>query len=174
MPRDADDAPCPEVCFGLWITEDHTRALRVDRAPDGAVRVSVWRRRDLAAHLVDRPATWHPPVASAARSADAKSRVGFLQVEVGDPGLGTTYDLMVACPAAHDSGFAWGPLTDGVARDAVRIFPQGGASYYEAVLGAWDDVVEDLRAADAWMQPLSTWRPASDDDARREPAPVTA
>ena len=45
-----------------------------------------------AAHPVDRPATWHPPVASAARSADAKARVGFLQVEVGDPLLGIGSD----------------------------------------------------------------------------------
>lgn len=140
--------------------------MRISAAPEGGLRVSVWRRSDLAPHLVDRPASWHPPVAAAASSPNAKERIGYLQVEVGDPGLGTTYDLMVACrnadPAAS-GGFAWGAVPEGAARESVRMFPQGGASYFEAVLGYHDDFVEDLRAQDAWMQPLSTWRPADPD-----------
>lgn len=126
--------------------------MRISAAPEGGLRVSVWRRSDLAPHLVDRPASWHPPKAAAASSPNAKERIGYLQVEIGDPGLGTTYDLMVACrnadPAAS-GGFAWGAVPEGAARESVRMFPQ--------------DFVEDLRAQDAWMQPLSTWRPADPD-----------
>ena len=126
------------------------------------------------AHLVDRPARWHPPSPAAAGSADARLRLGFLQAEVGTPGLGSTYDLMVATrnhdPAAF-AGFDWRPVAAGARRDDVRLFPQGGASYIEAVLGYWDDSVEAIRDADRWMQPLSTWRPASGDEAAREITP---
>ena len=166
--RDVPNDPPPEVCTGLWITEDGTRAMRIDRGPDGTARVSVWgRTKPPVAHLVDRPAGWHAPLDSAAGSRHARERLGYLQVEVGDPGLGSTYDLMLATrntdPAAN-GGFDWGPVASDTERCDVRLFPEGGASYWEAVLGYYDDVVEAIRDADGWMQPLSTWRPAAPDE----------
>ena len=154
----------PAVCLGLWLSEDGTRAMRITATPD-PVQVSVWRCADLAAlHLDQRPAKWNAPKPEAASSASARDRLGYLQVEVGEPGLGSTYDLMVAtrntAPSAF-GGFDWRPITADTPRDEVRLFPEGGASYYEAVLGYYDDVVEAIREADAWMQPLSTWCPAA-------------
>lgn len=158
-------SPTPEALFGLWVTEDQTRAMRITRDGEGVTRVTVWRLRDQHAHLSDRPAKWHAPIASAATSSNAKERLGYLQAEVGDPGLGSTYDLMPATrntdPAAF-GGFDWKPIPEDVSREDVRLFPQGGASYMEAVLGYWDDVVEEIRDGDRWMQPLSTWLPARD------------
>ena len=153
----------PAVCLGLWLSEDGTRAMRITATPDG-VRVSVWRCADRAAlHLDQRPAKWHPPKPDAATSAHARDRVGYLQVEVGHPGLGSTYDLMVTTRNLDPStfgGFDWRPIMADTPRAEVRLFPEGGASYYEAVLGYYDDVVEAIRDADDWMQPLSTWLPA--------------
>jgi hypothetical protein len=153
----------PDVCFGLWLSEDGTRALQIAREGD-AVIVTVWRRADGLQHLALRPATWHAPDPSASASPDAKRRLGYLQVEVDTPGLGSTYDLMLACRNADPSqygGFDWRPAPPEFPREHARLFPQGGASYYEAVLGAWDDFVEPIRSADRWMEPLSTWRPAT-------------
>jgi len=170
LPNDRD---VPGLCAGLWITEDGTRAMRVSRAGE-SFEVSVWRRAGRALHLARRPAKWHPPLPGAAASANAKERLGYLQVEVDAPGLGSTYDLMVATrnrDGAAFGGFDWRPVPPETPRDAVRLFPQGGASYYEAVLGYHDEVVETIRAGDRWMQPLSTWRPATDEEEAREPAP---
>lgn len=154
----------PSVCLGLWLSEDGTRAMRITATAD-AVEVSVWRRGDPAAlHLDRRPAEWRPPKPEAASSRYARERLGYLQVEVDEPGLGSTYDLMVATHNADPStfgGFKWRPIAADTSRDEVRIFPEGGASYYEAVLGYHDDFVEAIRDADAWMQPLSTWCPAA-------------
>lgn len=155
----------PAACLGLWLSEDGTRAMRITATPD-AVQVSVWRCADLAAlHLDQRPAKWHPPRSDVATSANARDRLGCLQVEVGEPGLGSTYDLMIATrnmdPSAF-GGFDWRPIRADTSRDDVRLFPEGGASYYEAVLGYYDDVVEAIRDADSWMQPLSTWCPAAE------------
>lgn len=154
----------PSVCFGFWLSEDGTRAMWITATGD-AVEVSVWRRGDPAPLYLDRrPARWRPPKPDAASSSYARDRLGYLQVEVGEPGLGSTYDLMVATrnedPSAF-GGFHWRPITADTSREEVRIFPEGGASYYEAVLGYYDDFVEAIRDADSWMQPLSTWCPAS-------------
>lgn len=161
--RGVSTVAVPSVCLGLWLSEDGTRAMRITATAD-AVEVSVWPCGDPAAlHLDRRPAQWRPPKPDATSSRHARDRLGYLQVEVGEPGLGSTYDLMVAThnddPSAF-GGFHWRPIAADTTRDAVRLFPEGGASYYEAVLGYYDDVVEAIRDADAWMQPLSTWFPA--------------
>lgn len=156
----------PEVCFGLWVTEDGTREMRISRGTDGLARVSVWARDPHREHIADRPARWHPPVVSAASSQSARERIGYLDAELGDPGLGSTYSLMLATANEDPSacgGFVWGAVTGDTPRHAVRMFPEGGASYYEAVLGYWDDFVEAIREGDRWMQPLSTWLPVEDD-----------
>jgi hypothetical protein len=37
-----------------------------------------------------------------------------------------------------------------------------GASFYEAVMGPWDDFVEELNAADAWAMPATSYRRPTD------------
>lgn len=158
------DAALPIVCAGAWASEDGALSMHILVGPDG-VRVTVSRRGEPAVvHLDRRPATWHPPRPEAATSANARHRLGYLQVEVGQPGLGSTYDLMVGThneDATTFGGYTWRPVAHDTPRDRVRLFPEGGASYWEAVLGYYDDFVESIREADAWMRPLSTWCPAS-------------
>ena len=147
---------------GHWLCEDATRAMLIMVADPGVVEVTVWRRVDQHMHLERCPARWHPPKPDASASRNARQRIGYLQVEVGTPSLGTTYDLMPAMRNGDPStfgGFEWIPLAPDTARADVRLFPEGGASYYEAVLGYYDDTVEAEREADEWMQPLSTWLP---------------
>lgn len=130
------------------------------------LQTGMWTCQPHRVHIDALPARWRPPVASAAASSWARDRVGYLEVELGAPGLGSTYALMVATrnvdPGAG-GGFEWGAITSETPRADVRIFPEGGASYYEAILGYWDDFVEAIRDADSWMQPLSTWLPVEDD-----------
>ncbi len=156
----------PAVCFGLWVTEDGTRMMRIGRGPDGLARVSVWSCDPFREHAGERPARWRPPVPSAGSSRSARDRIGYLEAELGEPGLGSTYVLMLATRNADPSacgGFEWGAVTGDTQRAEVRIFPEGGPSYYEAVLGYWDDFVEAIRDGDRWMEPLSTWIPVQDD-----------
>lgn len=156
----------PRVCFGAWRSEDGSRAMHIVATTDDdgreAIAVSVWRVADGGALMTRRPGKWRAPRVGAEASAYARERLGFVQVEVGLPGLGTTYDLMVARANPEPGtrgGYQWIRLAPETARADVRLFPEAGASYYEAVLGYWDDYVETLRDADAWMQPLSTWLP---------------
>lgn len=134
-------------------------------ARDGeAWRVSVSRRRGQKLLVAGRPAKWIPPKDGAEHSAVARDRLGYLQIELGEPGLGSTYDLMVAVKGAAGGKFDWVRAPTAVPRAQLRLFPEGGASFYEAVLGAWDDFVEAIRDGDRWMHPLSTWLPAEGED----------
>lgn len=158
--------PPPAVCFGLWVTADGTRAMRIGGGADGLARVSVWACHPYRELAGDRPARWHPPVAGAKSSRDARQRIGYLEAELGDPGLGSTYSLMLATRNEDPStcgGLEWGAVTDDTRRAEVRLFPEAGPSYYEAVLGYWDDFVEAIRDGDRWIEPLSTWLPVEDD-----------
>lgn len=133
--------------------------MRIARVAD-ARRVSVWARLRGTRFLTDAPAVWHAPKPGAEDSDRARDRLGLLQVETGAPGLGSTYDLMLATARTGSGKYDWVRVSEGTPRAALRLFPEGGASYWEAVLGPWDDVVETIRDADGWMQPLATWRPA--------------
>jgi hypothetical protein len=139
--------------------------MRIERGPDGGVRVSVWRIDTGKMHANNRPAEWHAPVEVSRNSDCARACMGYLQVELGDTGIGSTYDLMLARRNDDDAGAKdeWVAVTSDTPRAETRIFPQGGASYYEAVLGKWDDFVEDIRDNDRWMEPLSTWFPLPDE-----------
>ena len=154
----------PAVCFGLWVTEDGTRAMRIAHGADGLASVTVWACNPHRPYASDCAAKWHPPVASARSSRSARERVGYLEADLGlgELGLGSTYVLMVAARNADPSacgGFDWGAVTDDTPRAEVRIFPERSAGYYEAMSGYWDDAAEALRDEDSWMQPLSTWLP---------------
>ena len=91
------DAPlpdCPAALLGFWVAEDASKSLRVAREGEGELRVSVWRGLGPEAHIEARPTRWHPPSLAHAESANARRRLGYLQVELGAPGLGTTYDRL--------------------------------------------------------------------------------
>jgi hypothetical protein len=142
--------------------------MLIERGSDGGVRVSVWSIDTGKMHAKERPGEWRAPVDALPNGHDSHSarvRIGYLQVELGDTGIGSTYDLMLAKRNDDDAGahYEWGAVTSDTPRAKTRIFPQGSASYYEAVLGKWDDFVEDIRDDDRWMEPLSTWFPFPDE-----------
>ena len=159
------DAPLPDypaALLGFWVAEDASKSLRVAREGEGELRVSVWRGLGPEAHIEARPTRWHPPSLAHAESANARRRLGYLQVELGAPGLGTTYDLLVGWPSPAETGYQWIAAPPDAERADLRLFPEGGASFHEAVLGVWDDFVEDEREREqGWLEPLSTYRPAT-------------
>ena len=160
-----------EHVLGCWVAEDATKSLEIRAGEGGALRVTVWEGLGGAPLAEDRPATLHPPEPGREADGYARARLGYLQVELGDPGLGSTYDLMVGYPSDDPSatgGFAWGRLPSGGDPSRLRLFPEMGASFYEAVLGAWDDFVEEARQAEGhWIEPLSSYRPATADERAR-------
>lgn len=155
----------------LWVAEDGSKSMQVRRGKGGKIKVAVWRGFREQLLVNELPARWKDADPAAAKSSYALSRIGYLQVELGMENLGTTYDLMFAAPSSDleaSGGFLWRAVEATDAIEIVRIFPQGGASYYEAVLGAWDDFVEDMRDAEqSWITPLSTYRPATEEETSR-------
>ena len=152
-----------ELCT-LWVAEDETKSLRIARVEE-ALRVTVWKGLGPDTHIVELPAKWHPPDPERASDSYAKARLGFVQVELGDVGMGTTYDLMLGWenpdPNTH-AGYQWIAAPPDAKVDDLRLFPQGGASFYEAVIGAYDDYVEEMNEAEqGWIEPLSTYRIAT-------------
>ena len=136
--------------------------MRIGRGADGLARVTVWACNPYRPHASDRPAKWHPLVASARSIRSARERVGYLEAELGLAGLGSTYVLMVATRNADPSacrGFDWGAVTGDTPQAEVRIFPARSAGYYEAMIGCWDAAAAALRDSDSWAEPLSTWLP---------------
>lgn len=149
-----------ELCT-LWVAEDETKSLRIVRNGD-ALSVTVWKGLGPETHVVDRPAKWHPPDPERATDSYARARLGYVQVELGDVGQGTTYDLMLGWPNESASGYQWIAAPADAALDDLRLFPEGGASFYEAVLGVWDETVEEMNEAErGWIEPLSTYRVAT-------------
>lgn len=164
MPKDDD---FPDDLLGFWVCEDGTKSLHIARGrqSDGErLWVDVWKGLGEEQHL-ERAITSWVPRRKGAEGGPGRARLGYLNVELGEPGLGTTYALMLAYPNEDKStwgGYDWRAFpADGDPKRA-RLFPEGGASFYEAVLGAWDDFVEDLRDNEQdWIEPLSTYRPAT-------------
>lgn len=162
--------------LGLWIAEDATKTLLVSRDATGETRVTVWRGLGEEVLASERPACFRAPAVGAERSASALARLGVLSVELGEVGAGTTYDLMFAAERGPNdpADFAWRAVRATDVRDRVRVFPQGGASFLEAVLGAWDEAVEAEREREqAWLEPLSTYRPATTDEAAEHARRIT-
>lgn len=151
----------------LWVAEDRSKSVRIDRSGDGNLCVTLWRGLAESVLAENLPAEWHPREPDAAMSMSARRRLDYLCVELGQPGVGATYDLMFATenndPAAF-GGFRWRPVDTAADIQGVRLFPELGASFYEAVLGFWDDFIEAQRQADSWVEPLSTYRPATEEE----------
>ena len=152
-----------ELC-ALWIAEDESKSLRI-AAVEEELRVTVWKGLGPETHIVDRPAHWKPPDPKRAADSFGRARLGFVQVELGDPGQGTTYDLMLGWPNSDPDafgGYQWIAAPPDAKLDDLRLFPEGGASFYEAVLGIWDEYVEEMNEAErGWIEPLSTYRIAT-------------
>jgi hypothetical protein len=153
----------------LWVAVDGTGWLRI--AHDGAqLRVTVARSGVMQAS--QRPTTWHPRTPGEEASESALKRLDWLSAELGAPNLGPTYRLYVAAEntdTGRYGGKQWRPVLPDDPIEGIRLFPEPGASFYEAVLGAWDDYVEDINAGIAWVYPLSTWRPATPSESAEAP-----
>lgn len=158
-----DAAGRPDDLIGpLWVAEDRGKSFQAARGAAGDVTLTLWRGFGPEPLLACRPVSWSPRRREG--SEIARERLDVLQAEIGAPGLGPTYDLLIA--RANDDerrhgGFQW------VGRDAatpladLRAFPELGASFYEAVLGAFDDAIEREREDTAWAMPYSTFCPAN-------------
>lgn len=122
----------------LELTADHQGSLRASFRRSDAVALAL---------ALDRPTSFEPRTASA--------RLDRLIVELEEPGRGPTYDLMIAAPAPQPiapGGFLWVPVDVEHPPEALRLFGQRGASLYEAVLGPWDDAIEQERERLAWAE----------------------
>jgi hypothetical protein len=149
-----------DLC-GQWVSLDGSRALRVSRTQHGIwVTVTAGLGAVTLAH--QRPATWHPREAGAEASLNALRRLDRLSMELDEPGRGPTYELMFARenPAPETfGGLQWIPLDAATPRSQVRVFSEWGASFNEAVMGPWDDFVEEETARFNWVSPLVNYRP---------------
>lgn len=159
-PPDASFLP---ACLGLWIAEDRSKALDVRLNDRNLLVVDIGRglgRRDIGRMLVTN---WHAKKPGHEASRVPGWRLDRLVVEAGRPGLDRTYELLVARPNRDPSaygGLPWvcaGPSTP---REDIRLFPQTGASFLDAVSYQEDE------GFIPWAEPLSTYRPATEAEAR--------
>ncbi len=161
MTTDAPTTRFARLLDTLWVDEGGLRSLWIEGGTDGP-RVSVWRGLGSARLLTRCPGRWHPHREPG--SAVARRRLDVLQVEAGDVGLGSTYDLMLARenrdPAAFD-GMRYVTADDETPLDDLRLFPEVGGSFYDAVLGADDPFAEDERDTLGWAQPYRTYHIAT-------------
>lgn len=132
--------------LGLWMAEDGSKMLSLWQDSAG-IWLNVFAGLGPRSHVSGRPVTI---------VAEAK-----LRAELGEPGMGTTYELS-AVVAGEDG--RWRPATPQDSAAAVRLLGAHGASFYEAVLGAWDDFVEDINAGDAWAMPDTIYRRPTDEE----------
>ncbi len=158
-----------ESYLSLWVAVDGTGWLRIARDSE-VIRTTVWRAGAVQADR--RLTTWQARTPGMEASESTSKRLDCLSAELGEPNLGPTYRLYVAAENTDPTqygGKQWRPVLPEDAASGVRLFPEYGASYYEALLGKWDDFVEDINAGEEWVYPLSTWRPASAEEAAEAP-----
>lgn len=143
----------PRVLLGVWASEDGTKTLAISGVEEAQVVV----RGPDEAVLFTKKATWTQPKDGAEQSPSARERLGYLRLETGDEGLGNTYDLM---PGRETSGgkLKWVRLRPDTKRENVRLFPEVGASFYEAV-GVDDFAEEQTETETWWVGELSTYLP---------------
>ena len=140
MPKTNEDETREEPLLGLWFAEDRSKTLVVWAEGDG-LKVNVFRGLGPQTHATGRPAKRQPD--------------GSALTELGEPGMGTTYTLRLVARDAAGHLRAATPDDDA---DSVRVLGEHGASFYEAVMGPWDDFVEALNDADAWAMPSTLYR----------------
>jgi len=148
----AFSAARPGCYAGIWHGADGRLIFEIQ---EGApMRVSA-RSSGGRVLLPEKPARYRP--ASDPKSDLPGQRLDVLEVELGTPGAGTTLRLMFAVENKDPARFGdrlWIHVPDGAPASSVRIHLEQGASYLEAVVGAWDDAVEDERAREgSWLRP---------------------
>jgi hypothetical protein len=153
-----------EDLLGAWTCTEGRLSLVIERRTPDAIVVTVWLGLGERVLVAARPARYRPRDPDAGSSSSASARLDRLEVELGDVNLGPTYTLLIA--GSNDDPSAWGgfaarPLLPKDAPEDVSLFPEAGASYYEAVLGYYDDVAEAEREAYSWRYPLGQYRRAS-------------
>jgi|GEM_PF-2622519 len=90
----------------------------------------------------------------------AQRRLDVLEVELGSPGHGTTLRLMFAVKNtdARPGQSMWLHVPEGAPTSAIVMHLEPGPSFLEAVLGKWDDAVEELEAQEGgWLRPYCTY-----------------
>ena len=158
----------------LWISEDKRLSIRIgvsqeeaERFPFRATISELETGRVLGRDL---PAEWVWRDQSAGSSTHARKRLDHLSIELGTPSLGQTYILYFARDSTDsdsDSGFQWVPLEEGTPLEMVRIVPDLGPSFNEAVLSVYDEVVEEEYEDSAWVRPYRNFRAASKEEIQR-------
>lgn len=149
----------PRILLGTWVSEDASKTLTVSIEGDEA-HVVVQTSDERV--VFEKKASWTPPKEGAEQSPSARERLGYLRLETGDEGLGNTYDLMPGRETSEGK-LKWVRLEPETKRASVRLFPEVGASYFEAVLGAYDDFVEEQTETETWwVGELSTYQPIPD------------
>lgn len=153
-----------EDLLGAWTCTEGRLSLVIARPKPDAITVTVWLGLGERVLADARPARYRPRDPAAGSSPNASARLDRLEVELGDVNLGPTYTLLIAGP--NDDPSAWGgfaarPLLPTDAPEDVSLFPEAGASYYEAVLGYYDDVAEAEREVHSWRHPLGCYRRAT-------------
>jgi hypothetical protein len=148
--------PMPSRYEGRWIGADGR--IIFDIVGGSPPRVSATDGKGFK-YLDATPARFAP--ASDVNSRIAHHRLDTLHAELGEPGLGSTLRLMF-CVANDDiskfGGLQWVHVPESADASEIRMHPEQGASYYEAVLGPWDDFVENLQAAEGdWLRPYNIY-----------------
>lgn len=146
----------PRVLLGVWASEDGTKTLTITPVGEHA---HVVVRTPAGEILFEKEATWTPAKDGADQSPSARDRLGYVRLETGDKGLGNTYDLMPGRNTTEGK-LQWIRLAVDTPRADVRLFPEVGASFFEAVLGMYDDFVEEQTEAEtSWAGEISTYLP---------------
>ena len=161
VPDDRDGAPEPLLsrprCYaGRWSGDDGRLIFEI--TADEPPMVSA-HGRDGREYLSPRPAKFR--AATAHDGQQASARLDNLVVELGTPNLGSTLQLLFAVENDGSSPipFQWLHVPDTAAADDVRLHLDQGGSYYEAVLGPWDDFVESLHSAEGdWLRPWAVYQ----------------
>ncbi len=148
---------------GGWAAEDGSKALLVEIAST-AILVSLYQKKAGEMLIRRRRALWNAPKKSA-RYDTLRNRVGFLQVELGDPGLGSTYDLFFVVLSAGER-YRYAPISEATRTDEIYVLPRFGASFFDAAVGGDDDDAEEMRLEEqAGLRPLVPYRRSSPEDA---------
>ncbi len=150
-----------------WAAEDGSKQLTIWRDTTREILVTV-TAADGTTLASERPTKWIPRTLDGEKPALGAHRLDKLVVELGDPGLGVTYDFYFAVESTDQDdggGYQWRPVAASDPVGAVCLHPEGGASFWEAVLGPWDDRVEEEWEAVSWIEPLVPYRPTNRNNA---------